>query len=123
MIDWLTISLALVIIASIVAIFGVVAWKINMSDPLISANTTGKKDDINQLFASVTDKKTAGKKKRKDLKKPKRDNKEGDQQRHTVKFKEPSTQTSEETDNEREESEQVNNNSKKKFLYCISLLF
>jgi len=48
MIDWLTISLALVIIATLVGIFGFVAWKINMSDPLISENLTGKKDDTNQ---------------------------------------------------------------------------
>ena len=62
MIDWLTIGVALVIIASLVGIFSFVAWKINMSDPLISANTTGKKDDTNQLFDSVNDKKSGGKK-------------------------------------------------------------
>jgi hypothetical protein len=109
MIDWLVICVALVIITALVGIFGFVAWKINMSDPLIA----GKKDDTNPFLDSVNDKQKknksgneSGKKKRKDLKKPKRDNKEGDHDRHSVTFKEPSPQTSEETDNEREESEQ-----------------
>jgi hypothetical protein len=118
MIDWLTISVGLIIIATLVGIFGFMAWKINMPDPLISANLTGKKDDTNQLFDSDKKKKDKygndqSKKKRKDQKKSKRDNKDEDQEQHTVKFKEPSIQTSEETDNEREESEQVKQFDKK----------
>jgi hypothetical protein len=113
MIDWVTISLALVIIATLVGIFAFMAWKINVPDPLVTGNLTGKKDETNQLLDSDRKKKDKygsdqSKRKRKEQKKPKRENKEEDQQRHTVKFKEPSTQTSEETDNEREESEQVN---------------
>jgi len=107
MIDWLTIALALGITATLVGIFGFVAWKINMSDPLLA----GKKEDLNTVFDSEKKKKDKStndqtKKKRKDSKKTKRDNKDEDQHPHVVKFKEPSTQTSEETDNEREESEQ-----------------
>lgn len=114
MIDWVTILLALVIIAALVGGFGFVAWKINMSDPLTSADLTGKKDDGSQLFDSVGDRKrkdkTANdqkKKKRTVQKKTKRD----DEAQHVVKFVEPSGQTSEETDNEREESEQVHAHS------------
>ncbi len=119
MIDWVAISLALGIIATLVGIFAFMAWKINMPDPLITANLPGKKDDTNQLMDSDRKKKDKygndqSKKKRKEQKKPKRENKDDDQQRHTVKFKEPSTPTSEETDNEREESEQVNSNSTRK---------
>ncbi len=126
MIDWLAISVALVIIAILVGIFGFMAWKINMPDPLLSANLTGKKDDTNPLFDSEKKKKDKygndqAKKKRKDHKKVKRDNKEEDQQQRIVKFKEPSTPTSEETDNEREESEQVNNNSTNTIFYSIHL--
>ncbi|CAM4764507.1 unnamed protein product [Rotaria magnacalcarata] len=108
MIDWITIAVALAIIIAVVAFFGFVAWKINMPDPLVSTNLTGKKDDINQLFDSIGDKKKKdkstseqAKKKRKEQKKLKRENKE-DPQRHVVKFKEPT----EESDNEREESDQ-----------------
>lgn len=112
MIDWLTVSVALIIIATLVGIFGFVAWKINMSDPLVSANLTGKKDETNQVFDSDKKRKDKygneqTKKKRKDQKKPKRENKDEQDQEQHVKFKEPSTQTSEETDNEREESEHV----------------
>ncbi|CAF3649996.1 unnamed protein product [Rotaria socialis] len=109
MIDWITIAVALAIIAALVVFFGFVAWKINMPDPLGSTNLTGKKDDINQLFDSIGDKKKKdksaseqAKKKRKEQKKLKRENKEEDHQRHVVKFKEPN----EESDNEREESDQ-----------------
>ncbi|CAM4908349.1 unnamed protein product [Rotaria socialis] len=109
MIDWITIAVALAIIAALVGFFGFVAWKINMPDPLGSTNLTGKKDDINQLFDSIGDKKKKdksaseqAKKKRKEQKKLKRENKEEDHQRHVVKFKEPN----EESDNEREESDQ-----------------
>ncbi|CAF3327086.1 unnamed protein product [Rotaria socialis] len=109
MIDWITIAVALAIIAALVGFFGFVAWKINMPDPLGSTNLTGKKDDINQLFDSIggkkkKDKSTSeqAKKKRKEQKKLKRENKEEDHQQHVVKFKEPN----EESDNEREESDQ-----------------
>jgi FtsZ-interacting cell division protein ZipA len=101
MIDWLTIVIALVIIAILVGFFGFLAWKINMSDPLT-------RDDNNQSLDSINDKRKKekntteqGKKKRKDQKKTKRENKDEDQ-RNKLK------QTSEETDDEREESEQVN---------------
>jgi cytoskeletal protein RodZ len=129
MIDWLIISVALGIIATLVGIFGFMAWKINMPDPLISTNLTGKKEDTNQFVDSDKRKKDKygndqSKKKRKDQKKPKRDNKEEDQQQHKVTFKEPSTPTSEDTDNEREESEQVNYNSiKKKYFILLIFLF
>lgn len=112
MIDWLTVLLALGIIATLVGIFGFMAWKINMPDPLVSANSTGKKDDGNQLFDGEKRKKDKSgndqsKKKRKEQKKSKRENKDDEQEEHIVKFKEPTAQTSEETDNEQEESEQV----------------
>jgi hypothetical protein len=117
MIDWLTVLIALVIIAALVVIFGFMAWKINMPDPLLTTTIIGKKDD---LIDSINDKKKRdkhgndqSKNKRKDKKKSKRDTKEEDQQHNTVHFKEPSIQTSEETDNEREESEQVNYDFKK----------
>lgn len=113
MIDWLTILLALGIIAGLVGIFAFMAWKINMPDPLISSNVTGKKDDGHLQFDGERKKKDKSgsdrsKKTRKDQKKSKRENKD-DEQEHTVKFK-PTTQTSEETDNEQEDSdEQVEN--------------
>jgi len=126
MIDWVTILLALVIIVALVGGFGIVAWKISISDPLTSENVTGRKDDTNQLFDSVNDKKKKdkhgndqGKKRRKAQKKPKRDNKDEEHQRHSVTFKEPSTPTSDETDNEREESEQVNYDFTKMFLFIV----
>ena len=109
MIDWVTILIALVIIAGLVTGFGFVAWKINMSDPLTADNLTGKKDETSQLFDSVSDKKRKDKNKRNVQKKSKRDSKDDEESQH-VTFKEPSTQTSEETDNEREESEQVDSN-------------
>ncbi len=130
MIDWVTILLALVIIVALVGGFGIVAWKISISDPLTSENVTGRKDDTNQLFDSVNDKKKKdkhgndqGKKRRKAQKKPKRDGKDEEHQRHSVTFKEPSTPTSDETDNEREESEQVNYDFTKMFhfIYCFIL--
>ncbi len=129
MIDWVTILVALAIIATLVGIFGFMAWKINMPDPLLSANLTGRKDDANQLLDSEKKKKDKSgndqsKKKRREQKKIKRENKEDDQERHTVKFKEPTTQTSEETDNEREESEQVNDHlTKQMLLIRWNLLF
>lgn len=114
MIDWLTIAVALAIIISLVGIFGFVAWKISVPDPLASANLTGKKDDGSLLFDSVNDKKKKdkssneqAKKKRKEQKKLKREKNEEDRHEH-VKFKEPA----EESDNEREESEQVHYNYK-----------
>ena len=45
MIDWLTVVIALVIIATLVGFFGFLAWKINMSDPL-------SRDDNTQLLDS-----------------------------------------------------------------------
>jgi hypothetical protein len=106
MIDWLTIIIALVIIATLVGFFGFLAWKINMSDTM----SLGKLDDQQNLSLDWNNDKKKGheqsKKKRKDQKKPKRDNKDEDIKPKN-KSKEPSTQTSEETDDEREESEQV----------------
>jgi hypothetical protein len=127
MIDWFAVSVAFVIIATLVGIFSFVAWKINMSDPLISENLTGKKDDTNQVLDSEKKKKDksgndSAKKKRKDQKKSKRENKEEDQQRPVVKFIEPSIPTSEDTDNEREESEQVNNHLIKKRMFDFLIL-
>ena len=92
------------------------AWKINMTGLSLSSRTT---DYPNQFLDLVTDRKTKvkyandqGKRKGKDQRRSKR-NKETNQQRSTVKFKQPSTQASEETDNEHEESEKVNHNMKK----------
>lgn len=126
MIDWLAISVALTIIAALVGIFGLVAWKINMSDPLMSADITGKKEDSNQTLDISNDKRKreksgndTTKRKRKDKKKAKRGSKEEEEEgeaerddphEHKVKFKEPFIQSSEDADNEREESEQVNSN-------------
>ena len=50
MIDWLTIVIALVIIATLVGFFGFLAWKINMSDPLVN-------DDSNQHSDVTSEKK------------------------------------------------------------------
>ncbi|CAF0838966.1 unnamed protein product [Adineta ricciae] len=104
MIDWLTIVIALVIIATLVGFFGFLAWKINMSDPLAN-------DDSNQHSDVTSEKKKKektlvdqGKKKRKDQKKPKRDAKDEEQVR--TKAKGTTVQASEETDDEQEESEQ-----------------
>jgi hypothetical protein len=115
MIDGLTVVIALVIIATLVGFFGFLAWKISMSDPLT-------RDDNNQLLDSIHDKKKKdkntndqGKKKRKEQKKPKRENKDEEQRN---KLKEPRVQTSEETDDEREESEQVN--IKKNFFKIVT---
>ena len=126
MIDWLTISFALFIIVTLIGIFGFVAWKINMTDLSLSSTSSKTKDYPNQFLDLVTDRKTKvkyandqGKRKGKDQKRSKR-NKETNQQRLTVKFKQPSTQGSEETDNEREESEQVNHNIKNNdILFCV----
>jgi len=100
MIDWLTILIALAIIAVLIGIFGFMAWKINMPDPLLSTSSTGKKDDTNQLLDSGSDKRNKDKtgnqqlkNKRKEQKKSKRDKKE--EHHNTVKFKEPIAQTSE----------------------------
>ena len=117
MIDWLTILLALAIIAALVGVFGVMAWKINMPDAS-STDPLVKRDDANELLDSTNDKRKKdksgsdqGKKKRKEQKKSKRDNRQDDdsqQQKHNkVKFQEPSAQNGDETDDEREESEQV----------------
>ena len=114
MIDWLTILLALAIIAVLVGIFAFMAWKINVPDPL-TADSTGKKDENNQSTDNSSAKRRKDKhgndqssKKRKDPRKAKRENKGEEKERHnSVTFKEPPTPTSEETDDEREESEQV----------------
>lgn len=105
MTDWLTILVALIIIAVLVGVFGFLATKINVSDPL----TFTKTDEQNSSVDYNSEKKKGqdqSKKKRKDQKKPKRENKDEDAKQKT-KSKEPSAQTSEETDDEREESEQV----------------
>ena len=114
MIDWLTILLALAIITALVSVFGFVAWKITISNGLDNS-AFGTKDDNVAQTDSVVDKRKRDKsgndirkKKRKDQKKPKRDNKNDDHEHHhTVKFVEPIQESSEESDNEREESEQV----------------
>ncbi|CAF1140892.1 unnamed protein product [Adineta steineri] len=105
MIDWLTIVIALVIIATLVGFFGFLAMKMNMSDPL-------SVDVNNQHLDTVNDKKKKdknvveqGKKKRKDQKKSKREIKDEEQQQQEQRTK-GKGQTSEETDNEHEESEQ-----------------
>ncbi|CAF0896295.1 unnamed protein product [Rotaria sordida] len=105
MIDWLAILIALVITTTLVGFFGYLAWKINMSNSLTL-------DNNNQFLDSTNDKKNKkdkttiehSKKKRKDQKKSKRENKDDEQQRN--KSKELTLQTSEETDDERDESEQ-----------------
>ena len=81
MIDWLTILIALAIIAVLVGIFGFMAWKINVPDPL-TADSTGKKDDTYQSTDSGSTKRRKDKnandqssKKRKDPRKAKRQNK------------------------------------------------
>ena len=117
MIDWLTVLLALAIIAALIGVFGFMAWKINMPDAS-STDPLGKRDDMNELLDSINDKRKKdksgsdqGKKKRKEQKKPKRDNRQDDDSQepkhNKVKFQEPATQNDEETDNEQEESEQV----------------
>ena len=125
MIDWLTILLALGIIATLVGIFGLMAWKINMPDPLLSGNSIGTKDDGYQLFEGDKKKKAGdqAKKKRKPPKNPKRENKDDEQEEHSVKFKEPTTQTSEETDNEQEDSEQVEKKKQYFVLFCTISIF
>jgi hypothetical protein len=104
MIDWLTIAIALIIIASLVGFFGFLAWKMNMSDPLIS-------NDNNQLTDSTYDKKRKeknsseqAKKKRKEQKKSKRENKDEDGKQQQKRNK--PLQISDESDDERDESEQ-----------------
>jgi hypothetical protein len=116
MIDWLVILLALAIIAALLGIFGFMAWEINVSDPS-GADSIGKKDDTHLAADSNGQRRKKdknandqSKKKRKDQKKVKVGNKVNSDKHHNHQvLKEPSTQTSEETDNEREESDQVNN--------------
>lgn len=108
MIDWLTIVIALTIITTLVGVFGFLAWKINMSDPLLRDNDN---TDIN----NDKRKNEQNKKKRKDQKKPKRENKEEEVQKQQQRNK--PLQTSEETDDEREESELVNYINLLFFLY------
>ena len=103
MIDWLTIIIALVIIASLIGGFGFLAWKINMSDPLAR---DGNDESVNEKRKKEKNSNEQSKKKRKDQKKPKRENK--DEEEKPQKKTKP-IQTSEETDDEREESEQVTN--------------
>ena len=105
MTDWLTILVALIIIVVLVGVFGFLASKMNISDPL----TSGKTDEQTSSVDYNSEKKKGqdqSKKKRKDQKKPKRDNKDEDA-KQKPKAKEPSAPTSEETDDERDESEQV----------------
>jgi hypothetical protein len=104
MIDWLTIAIALIIIASLVGFFGFLAWKMNMSDPLMS-------NDNNQLTDLTYDKKRKeknsseqAKKKRKEQKKSKRENKDEDGKQQQKRNK--PLQISDESDDERDESEQ-----------------
>lgn len=108
MVDWFTISVALAIIAVLVSIFGFMAWKINMPDPL---DSTGRNDDTNQLVDSINHRKKKDKysndqtkKRRKDQKRLKRENK--DQRQLKVQFEEPVIQLGADIDNEHEDSEQ-----------------
>ena len=93
MIDWLTVVIALVIITSLVGVFGYFAWKINESDTFLFGGPTPDSVDL-----PVEKKKghEQTRKKRKEQKKPKRETKDGEAKQ---------TNQSEETD---EESEQVN---------------
>jgi len=120
MIDWLTVVIALVIIITIVGFFGVLAMKMTMSDPLTRDDNTQVTDSINEKRKKEKNTTDQGKKKRKDQKKSKRETKDDEplQQRNKP------LQTSEETDDEREESEQVNtsNLTYSQILLSISLL-
>lgn len=100
MIDWLTIVIALVIIASLVAFFGYFAWKINETDNLLF----GGKTNENQvsLVDSQTEKKKnhdQNKKKRKEPKKPKREE---------VKQQTQSEETDEESEQDSSSTQQAN---------------
>lgn len=105
MIDWLTILIALVIIAALVSGFGFLAWKMNMSDPSIGEESSQLTDSNNEKRRKEKNASEQSKKKRKEQRKPKRENK--DEEEKQLKRTKP-MQTSEETDDEREESEQVN---------------
>ena len=104
MIDWLTIVIALVIIASLVGGFGFLAWKINMSDPLARDESHPSTDSTNEKRRKEKNSNEQSKKKRKDQKKGKRETKD-DEEKQSRRNK--PAQASEETDDEREESEQV----------------
>jgi len=111
MIDWITILLALGITGALVGIFGLMAWKMTMSDSL-SSDLLAKKDENHGLTDSTHSKKKKdksgndGKKKRKDAKKSKSNNRNDDDDRHSVTFKEPTPVPSDESDNDPDESEQ-----------------
>ncbi len=119
MIDWLTIVIALVIIATLVGFFGFLAWKISISDPLTQDNNNQLTDSINDKRKKEKNTTEQTKKKRKDQKKSKRENKDEEQQQQ--KRTKP-LQTSEETDDEREESELVNNQNFISFPIFLSFL-
>jgi hypothetical protein len=106
MIDWLTIIIALVIIASLIGGFGFLAWKINMSDPLVRDDNNPSTDSVNEKRKKEKNSSEQSKKKRKDQKKPKRENKDEEKQQKQKQQRNKPLQTSEETDDEREESEQ-----------------
>lgn len=93
MIDWLTVVIALVIITSLVGIFGYFAWKISESDTFLFGGPTPDSVDSPVLEKKKGHDQT--KKKRKEQKKPKRETKDGEAKQQNQ---------SEETD---EESEQV----------------
>lgn len=100
MIDWLTIVIALVIIASLVAFFGYFAWKINESDNLLFGGKTN--ENSLSLVDSQTEKKKnhdQNKKKRKEQKKPKREE---------VKQQTQSEETDEESEQDQSSAQQVN---------------
>ena len=108
MIDWLTIVIALVIITSLVGGFGFLAWKINMSDPLVRDSND---ESVNDKRKKEKNSNEPSKKKRKDQKKWKRESKDEDE-------KQPKKTKPSDTDDEREESEQVNILEKKSdFVY------
>lgn len=110
MIDWVTVLLALAITGALIGIFGFVAWKINVPDPL-SAEILAKKDDHGSADSAHPRRKkdkSAGdaKKKRQETKKQKRKNSDEDE-RHSVTFKEATPVPSDESENDQDESEQV----------------
>ena len=105
MIDWLTFVIALTIIAGLVASFGYLAWKMNMSDPVLGDESSRANETASEKKRKEKHSSEQAKKKRKDQKKSKRDSK--DEEHDKSSKRNPPTQTSEETDDEREESEQV----------------
>lgn len=99
MIDWFTYLIALLIIVSLIGVFGYFAWKLNQFDSFTDERALNTTDGTSEKKKGHDQ----NKKKRKEQKKVKRDVKDEETKRENLS-KEPSTQTSEETE---EESEQV----------------